>query len=139
MKILASAPEQTMEAGRRLAATLGPGSIVCLYGGLGAGKTVFVKGMASALGIDPRDITSASYTIIAEYDSTPPLYHVDLYRLEGTHDLESLGLYEYMDADGITVIEWAERLPDEEIEEAITVHIRLVSQDTREIIIDGHE
>lgn len=137
--MLASSPEETQDAGRQLASSLEPGSVVCLYGGLGAGKTVFVKGMASALGIDPRDIISASFTIIAEYDSSPPLYHADLYRLDKGADLEDLGLYDYMDGEGITVIEWADRLPDVESEGAIKVNINLVSEDTREIIIDVNE
>jgi len=137
--VLAKGPGETEAAGRQLASTLGPGSVVCLYGGLGAGKTVFVKGMASALGIDPRDVISASFTIIAEYDSSPPLYHADLYRLEKGEDLETLGLYDYMDGEGITVIEWAERLPEVESEGAVSVIINIVSEDTREIIIDVHE
>lgn len=139
MRALAHSPEETEAAGRQLASTLGSGSVVCLYGGLGAGKTVFVKGMASALGIDPRDIISASFTIIAEYDSSPPLYHADLYRLGEGEDLEALGLYDYMDSEGITVIEWAERLPEAEAEGAVRVKINIVSEDTREIIIDVDE
>jgi len=139
LRVLANSPEETEAAGRQLASTLAPGSVVCLYGGLGAGKTVFVKGMASALGIEPGDIISASYTIIAEYDSSPPLYHADLYRLENGADLEDLGLYDYMDGQGITVIEWAERLPAVETEGAVKVHISLVTQDSREIIIDVNE
>lgn len=139
MKVLTNSPEETQDAGRQLASTLVPGSVVCLYGGLGAGKTVFVKGIASALGIDPRDIISASFTIIAEYDSSPPLYHADLYRLEKGADLEDLGLYDYMDGQGITVIEWADRLPEIEAEGRVKVNINLVSEDTREIIIDVDE
>jgi len=139
LRALTHNPEETEAAGRQLASTLGPGSVVCLYGGLGAGKTVFVKGMASALGIDPIDVISASFTIIAEYDSSPPLYHMDLYRLEKGEDLEALGLYDYMDGEGITVIEWADRLPAVETEGALRVQINLVSEDTREIIIDVDE
>jgi tRNA threonylcarbamoyladenosine biosynthesis protein TsaE len=136
LRVLAKSPGETEAAGRQLASTLLPGSVVCLYGGLGAGKTVFVRGMASALGIDPGDIISASFTIIAEYGSSPPFYHADLYRLDKGADLEDLGLYEYMDGQGITAIEWADRLPDIEAEGKVKVNINLVSQDTREIIID---
>lgn len=149
-RVTTSSPEETEAAGRELAARLKPGSVVCLYGELGAGKTVFVKGMASGLGLMPRDIISASYTIIAEYDCAPPLYHADLYRLEGGADIDELGLYDYMDGQGITVIEWADRLPDEETAGAIKVRIgppsREDAQDNpqdnpqendREIIIEG--
>jgi len=138
-RVLTKSPAETAEAGRRLASSLGPGSVVCLYGGLGAGKTVFVKGLASALGIEPRDVISASFTIIAEYPSVPPLYHADLYRLEPGDDLEECGLLDLMYGRGITVIEWADRLPEEETAGAVKVHINLVSEDLREIIIDGDE
>lgn len=138
MRVEANSPQETEAAGAALARKLSPGSVVCLYGELGAGKTVFVKGMASALGIPGRDVTSASFTIIAEYGSTPPLYHADLYRLEDGTDMEELGLYDYMDADGITVIEWAERLPEDETAGAVKVRINIVSEDAREIIIEGH-
>jgi tRNA threonylcarbamoyladenosine biosynthesis protein TsaE len=110
--------------------------VVLLYGDLGAGKTTFVKGMASALGLSERDIISASFTIIAEYESEPPLYHIDLYRLEHEDDLEAVGLYEYLGTDGIAVVEWAERLPEEAREGAITVRINFRGENEREIVVE---
>lgn len=126
-------PEDTVKAGAALGATLRPGDIVCLYGELGAGKTTFVKGIASALGMDPRDVISASYTVIAEYPTTPPLYHIDLYRIHGEQDLESTGIYDVLRSGGIAVIEWAERI---ELDGAINVRLNFVSENEREILIE---
>jgi len=135
-KTIARASEETREAGRNLAEGLKTGDVVLLYGDLGAGKTTFVKGMASALGIAEREIISASFTIIAEYESNPPLYHIDLYRLERPEDLEAVGLYEYLGSDGIAVVEWADRLPEEETGGAISVHINFLDDGSREIVIE---
>lgn len=93
--------------------------------------------MASALGIDEADVTSASFTIIVEYASTPPLYHIDLYRLGAGADMEATGIYEAMGGDGIAVIEWAEHLQPEDAEGCLKVWINLVTETAREIIIEG--
>lgn len=136
MRVRAASPEETAKTGRELALTLKPSDVVCLYGGLGAGKTVFIKGMASALGIAERDVISPSFTIISEYDSTPPLYHADLYRLEGGADVEDTGLYEYMESKGLTVIEWADRLHESDTRGAIKVNIEIMPDGSREITIN---
>jgi len=115
--------EGTREAGRRLAEQLHPGDVVCLYGGLGAGKTTFTKGLAGFLGIPEREITSASFTIIAEHEGSIPLYHVDLYRLDEGSVWET-GIEEYFGLGGITVVEWSERGEDIMPAERINVRIR---------------
>jgi tRNA threonylcarbamoyladenosine biosynthesis protein TsaE len=135
-KTIARTAGETRDAGRALAHSLREGDVVLLYGDLGAGKTTFVKGMASALSIDEREIISASFTIIAEYESTPPLYHIDLYRLERPEDLEAVGLYEYLGTDGIAVVEWADRMPSGEVEGAIMVHINFLDDNGREIVVE---
>ncbi len=142
MKLLARGEEETEEAGFCLGLRLKEaqkGATVCLLGDLGCGKTVFTKGIGRALGLAPKDITSASFTIIAEYDSTPPFCHIDLYRLHGGEDLDDLGIYEYMDSKWITAVEWADRLPAEDLEGSIIVKISFVNDETREIIIEGHD
>lgn len=138
MRVRTKGAEETISLGTRLGRTLGAGSTVCLLGELGAGKTTFVKGIAEALGIPRRDITSASFVIVAEHDSEPPLYHIDLYRLHGEQDLNTAGVYDYIGGGGIAVIEWAEKMDLSE-EVVTTVHINFVSEDEREIIIEGHE
>jgi tRNA threonylcarbamoyladenosine biosynthesis protein TsaE len=101
----------TEQVGEALARTLAPGTVIHLYGDLGAGKTAFVRGLARALGANPADVTSPTFTIIQEYrDAAPPVYHVDLYRLSPP-EIEDLGLDDLIDAGGIVAIEWADRWP----------------------------
>lgn len=104
-----SGPEQTAAVARRLARRLSRGSVVALIGPLGAGKTVFVKGLAQGLGLTGEDPVSPTFTLINEYEGSVPLYHVDLYRLEDPAEVDELGLQEYFDGPGVTAVEWAER------------------------------
>ncbi|MFT5124055.1 MAG: tRNA threonylcarbamoyladenosine biosynthesis protein TsaE [Kiritimatiellia bacterium] len=85
--------------------------VLALHGDLGSGKTCFIQGLAIALGIDDA-VTSPTYTLVHEYDSTPPLNHIDLYRINSTQEALYLGLDDYFEGEGITAIEWAERIKD---------------------------
>jgi tRNA threonylcarbamoyladenosine biosynthesis protein TsaE len=136
MKLLSRNEAETKDIGRRIGSKLKRGDIVCLYGELGTGKTTMIKGIASAFGIEERDITSASFTIIMEYDAAVPFYHIDLYRLVPGQAIE-LGLQDYFGGDGISVIEWAERAESEIPEERVRVKLRHVRDDMREIEIEG--
>ncbi|UCG77541.1 MAG: tRNA (adenosine(37)-N6)-threonylcarbamoyltransferase complex ATPase subunit type 1 TsaE [Nitrospirota bacterium] len=136
MLLSSSGAEETIKIGRRIGAALRAGDTVYLYGDIGAGKTTLIKGIASSFGIDERDITSASFTMIAEYDTDPPFYHVDLYRLEGGADIDNIGLYDYIDGNGITVIEWAERL-DRVNGDKISVSIEIKGENDRDLEIRG--
>jgi tRNA threonylcarbamoyladenosine biosynthesis protein TsaE len=124
--------QDTLNFGRRLAARLGPGSVVALRGVLGAGKTTLVKGIARGLGIK-EEITSPTFTIISIYESTPPLNHVDLYRLDREGELEDLGLEELLYGSGITVIEWPEKAASMLPDSTIFIDIVLREDGTREI------
>jgi tRNA threonylcarbamoyladenosine biosynthesis protein TsaE len=140
VRFLSNGPGETFGYGFILGKRLRRGDTVCLFGELGAGKTIFVKGIASALGIPERSITSASFTIIAEHsgtlDNSPvPFYHIDLYRIGGAADLDSTGVEEYIGKDGISVIEWAERLGERE--ECIAVTFEIAGEGKREIVIEG--
>lgn len=140
MRVLSKGPEETSAFGSRLSHLLKKGDTVCLYGDLGAGKTTFVKGIASGLGIPERDVTSASFTIIAEYRgtlrNTPiPFYHIDLYRIGNASELDSIGIEGYIGRDGIAVVEWAERLGI--ADDFISVRFAVISEREREIIIEG--
>ena len=109
-----------------------PNMVICLNGELGSGKTVFVKGFASSLGISDN-ITSPTFNIVKEYlNGELPLYHVDAYRLEGKDD--SL-LTDYMKKDGVVIIEWAELVVDVLPKERLEIEFRLVDENTRVLIL----
>ena len=102
---------ETAAAGRDLARTLTAGSVVLLFGGLGAGKTAFVRGLAEGLGANPADVSSPTFTLVQEYGGGRlRLAHVDLYRLNDAREVDELGLEDFED-DAAVAIEWAEKLP----------------------------
>jgi len=138
MKLQSNSDSETREIGRRIGERLKAGDVICLFGDLGAGKTTMVKGIATAFGIHERDITSASFTIIAEYDSPVPFYHIDLYRLSND-EVSELGLQEYLGTDGVAVIEWAERAQDYITDDFIKVSIFHRDYNVRDIEIKGME
>ena len=111
MQLRTASAEETEAWGARLARCLNPGAIIGLEGELGAGKTCFVRGLALGLEGNPDRVHSPTFTLIAEYlDGRLPLYHIDLYRLEGA-EIEELGLEEYLFGTGVTAIEWFRFLP----------------------------
>jgi tRNA threonylcarbamoyladenosine biosynthesis protein TsaE len=105
-------PDETFNLGKQIGAQLNGGEILLLNGPLGAGKTVFVKGLAAGLGIDPEEVTSPSFTLVNPYVGRLPLFHIDLYRLdEGAAAANAVDLEELLtDQGAVIVIEWAERL-----------------------------
>jgi tRNA threonylcarbamoyladenosine biosynthesis protein TsaE len=135
VKLQSNSEEETKVIGRKLGKRLKRGDVVCLYGELGSGKTTMVKGIAKSLGINERDITSASFTIIAEHDARIPLYHIDLYRI-APGEAKDLGLEEYIGKDGISVIEWAEYAESEVPDTSINVRLYYVGDNSREIEIE---
>jgi tRNA threonylcarbamoyladenosine biosynthesis protein TsaE len=125
-KIRSRSAEETYQFGKTLGTLLEPGDLVAFTGDLGAGKTCCVQGIACGLGVKDRSlITSPTFTLIQEYQGRIPMYHFDVYRLTHEEDILDLGYEEYFYGDGVTVIEWAERvatfLPDEHV--AIRLHI----------------
>jgi tRNA threonylcarbamoyladenosine biosynthesis protein TsaE len=127
--------EETITLGRRLAERAPAGTVIALHGELGAGKTCFVKGLALGLGVT-QEVTSPTFTIIHEYrGGRLPLYHIDLYRLDTVQQALDIGIDDYLHNDGVTVIEWAERI--ESLLPANTTHIRftLLTDTSRQIEI----
>jgi tRNA threonylcarbamoyladenosine biosynthesis protein TsaE len=137
VKLASDSPERTEELGYALGKRLKAGDIVALFGDLGSGKTTMVKGIARAFGIAGRDVTSASFTIIAEYPGQPPLFHIDLYRLEKEEDIDATGIWECIGRDSVAVIEWAEKLGDRCGKECIRVRMKDAGDGRREISIEG--
>jgi tRNA threonylcarbamoyladenosine biosynthesis protein TsaE len=118
-------PEETQRAAAEIVADLEGGRVIALHGPLGSGKTVFVKGLARALGVTEL-VTSPSFSLVNEYEGRIPLYHVDLYRLSGVTEVADLDLDAYLYGPGVTVVEWAERagelLPDDTLHVSITLN-----------------
>jgi tRNA threonylcarbamoyladenosine biosynthesis protein TsaE len=127
--------EETLEVARQLGRSLGAGVVVRLLGDLGTGKTVFVRGLAEGLGLDPQEVSSPTFTLIQEYRGPlTTLYHADLYRLE-PREVPDLALDELAESGGILAVEWAEKLP-EDFEGGIAVRIQDRGGDEREIRMD---
>ena len=131
-----SSEQETAAVARALATSLAAGDILLLSGNLGAGKTAFVRGLAEGLGVDSSAVSSPTFTLVHEYHGGRlTLYHADLYRLDRTAT-EDLGLEELGVADGVLAIEWPDRLTHA-LEGARYVHIHIVDDTTRRIVIDG--
>ena len=128
-------PEETEAAGVRLGATLKSGDVVALTGELGAGKTVFVQGLARALGVGTA-ATSPTFVLVNEYRGRVPVHHVDAYRTTSLAELMDLGIEEMMDGDGFTVIEWAERVEPLLPARAVRVRIAGVGDEPRTIVVE---
>jgi len=135
--------EETIEFGRAMARGLEGGELVLLEGELGLGKTAFVRGVAAGLGVLPEDVSSPSFTLIQEYPGGRlNVYHVDLYRLDSPEEIATLGLDEILDGEGVTLVEWGEKLPPYYSARAIVVRFHDVGEGCRRIELawpqDGH-
>jgi tRNA threonylcarbamoyladenosine biosynthesis protein TsaE len=134
MKIISKSARQTLSIGRIICGNLQPSDIVCLFGQLGSGKTVLAKGIAWGLGIKKDKVASPSFVLIREYaQGKIPLYHFDLYRLNNPQDILCLGYEEYLYAQGICVIEWAERLKYLLPKEFLKIELSLKPDKQREL------
>lgn len=134
--IKSNSPEETLKIGCRTGKVLTGGAVLTLKGALGAGKTTFVKGIATALDIK-EEITSPSFTLISEYQGRVPLFHVDLYRIREKNELYDIGLEELLYGQEITVIEWPEAVKDWLPLNTINIIINIVGHYKREIIVNG--
>lgn len=128
--------QDTLALGKRIGQQLYAGSVVTLTGPLGAGKTVLAKGIADALGIREQ-VVSPTYTIIQEYMGDLPLHHMDLYRIDSEEDFEMLGADEMLYGDGVTLIEWSEKISALLPPDHISVRIAIEQNGERMITIEG--
>lgn len=129
-ELISCSEEQTIQIGEDIGSRLTPGSVVALKGSLGAGKTTLVKGIARSLGIT-EPVTSPSFTIIQQYCGELPLYHMDLYRIDSPEEFDLLGAEEYLYDQGITVIEWGEKISSLLPSSAIHVTCRIEPDQSR--------
>lgn len=133
---LSGSERDTERAGELLGQALAPRGVIFLVGEMGSGKTVLVRGLARALGVDPREVQSPTYTLIHEHEGAGGrLVHVDLYRLE-TREVETLGLEEHLAGQGVVAIEWAERLAGV-FSGTVSVEIRRNASGQRKILLWG--
>lgn len=124
-----------MALGEALGKRLLPGDVLALFGDLGAGKTTLTKGIAAGMGL-PDDIHSPTFTLIHEHRGRIPLYHVDLYRLVSEFEVEGIGIEEYIYGDGVTIIEWADRMKSMLPAERLDVEIKHAGEDAREFVFE---
>jgi len=132
-KIITNAPQETMNVGREIASGLKRGDVIYLSGELGSGKTVFVKGICQGLGVKER-VTSSSFVIATEYRGKILVSHVDLYRLDDK-SIADLPIDEYIFNDGVTIIEWADRMSNQK-KAGLCIKICILGTKKRELIIE---
>ena len=134
--VISHSADETRAAGERLGACLEAGSVVACIGELGAGKTCFLQGLARGLGVE-SPVTSPTFVLINEYRGRVPVHHLDAYRTESLSEVLDLGIEELMHGDGVTVIEWADKLIPILPAQTITVTIDGLGDEPRRIVIEG--
>ena len=133
-KYVTRSEADTIELAENLESEKFPNMVICLNGDLGSGKTVFTKGFAGAMGID--EITSPTFTIIKEYMGELPLYHIDVYRTDGK--IDGLGLEEYFEKGGVTIIEWSELIEDKLPKERLDITFKIIGENSRMLVISPY-
>ncbi|MCX5913337.1 MAG: tRNA (adenosine(37)-N6)-threonylcarbamoyltransferase complex ATPase subunit type 1 TsaE [Deltaproteobacteria bacterium] len=137
-EIVTRGPGETIRLGKSLGELLRPGDVVALIGDLGAGKTTLAKGIATGAGVeDESEVTSPSFVLVNEYQGRFPIYHADLYRLQEAREVEDLGWEEFIFGEGISLLEWAEKIPGILPEERIEVRIFWIGPAERKFLIAG--
>ena len=127
-------PAETEKIGHIIGQTLVKRDIVALIGDLGAGKTCLTRGLALGLGLPlPQKVTSPSYTLINEYEGYTPIYHIDLYRIDQCEDVWDLGLDEYLEGEGVCIIEWADIILQELPNHTIEIKLSWLDENRRSI------
>ena len=136
MKFITSSPEETVALGKKIGEMLKNGDVIAMQGTLAAGKTTITKGIAAALGIEDT-ITSPTFCLISEYQGKMPLYHMDVYRLNGAEDFAELGTDDMIYGNGVSIIEWSEKIMTELPRKTILLKITPQEDGTRLIEIDN--
>jgi len=137
LELVSTSPEATRDFASRLAMAARAGDFVCLWGELGAGKTVFAKGFGAGLGVTDT-ISSPSFVLMGEYAGRLPLFHIDLYRLSSAQEAMDGGLLDDRQAAGVVLIEWPDRLGSALPEDRLDVRIEGGADEPRTIRLEGH-
>ena len=137
-EFITTSESETEALGAKLAASLPGGSVVAMYGDLGAGKTAFVRGMARGMGLQAR-VSSPTFTIVNEYLGERDLIHFDMYRLSGADELFDIGWEDYLARGAVCAVEWSENVEDAFFGDEIRVRIEKLSDTGRKITIEGAE
>lgn len=132
-ELITESPAETEAFGKRLGKVLGPGSVVALFGEMGAGKTALTRGIAAGLGI-PEGVSSPTFALVHQYDGRLPVYHFDMYRVETWDDLYSTGFFDYLDTGGVIIIEWSENIENVIPENAVRIHLQRGKNENERII-----
>ena len=138
IKYKTESPEETIELASKIGAVLRKGDVIAYRDGLGAGKTTFTRGLAIGAGLED-EVTSPTFALINEYHGDLDIYHFDMYRIEGTDDLETTGFFDYPMDESVFVIEWSENISEILPENTIYIEIKRTGDESREIIIEGDE
>ena len=132
VQLISTSPEETRVIGRIVGEHAAAGDVVLLTGELGTGKTCLTQGILHGLGSDDL-ARSPTFVLISEHHGRMPLYHMDLYRVGSVEQTEELGIEEYLEGDGLTVVEWADNVPGIFPDDSLRIHIELVSEDERRL------
>lgn len=134
MKLQSDSPDQTIEIAKEFSKRVKTGDVVCLRGELGAGKTQFVRGFVQGFGFTGNEVSSPTFTVINEYLGDVNIYHFDCYRLEHYSEAVEIGAEEYFYGDGITIIEWPDKISELLPNDALKITIQVLSENKREFL-----
>ncbi len=138
LEFVTHSAEETIELGAKLARQLPQPCLLVLEGELGSGKTTLVKGIVSGLGVARQEeVTSPSFTLVHEYGTERKVYHADLYRVEGVREQATLGLEDLLEQEAMVIVEWGEKLMDQDVNAQVRIHMELLDGEDRRITIEG--
>ncbi|MFH1655458.1 MAG: tRNA (adenosine(37)-N6)-threonylcarbamoyltransferase complex ATPase subunit type 1 TsaE [Candidatus Omnitrophota bacterium] len=137
MQIITKNAQQTINFGKRIAKLFKKGDVIALFGNLGAGKTTLVKGIAKGFGLSQNSVNSPSFVLLKAYKGKMPLYHFDFYRIKNPDEAHNIGLEEFLFSDGVSVIEWAERIRKFLPEECLHIEFKFINENQRKIKLTG--
>jgi tRNA threonylcarbamoyladenosine biosynthesis protein TsaE len=138
LEFVTHSAEETIELGAKLARQLPQSCLLVLDGELGSGKTTLVKGIVSGLGVARQEeVTSPSFTLVHEYGVERKVYHADLYRVEGAREQATLGLEDLLEQEAMVIVEWGEKLIDQDVSARVRIHMELLEGEDRRVTIEG--